>query len=141
MYTRENLHTYTQMLLKAIIACTPSASAAQGVGMGVVSLSFCFSGFLVTRASIPDYVSARVCIYTWSQFIHNLDTSARTYLMFLNSVKSPSPVQKPMGPSCSHIHVVASALDLCPNVDVNAVCSSFGSIGCFPTAGSSASLQ
>ncbi len=43
------------MIFKAVIANTSSASAAQGVAMGIMALSFCFSGFLVTRTSIPDY--------------------------------------------------------------------------------------
>ena len=70
------------MMFKAIIACTPSASAAQGVGMGIVSLSFCFSGFLVTRASIPDYFIWIYWMFPYSWIIR---------LLAVNEYNSPGP--------------------------------------------------
>jgi len=42
-------------LFKAIAANTSTGSTAQGLAMGIMALSFCFSGFLITRTSIPDW--------------------------------------------------------------------------------------
>ncbi|KAJ1482036.1 hypothetical protein T484DRAFT_1805418, partial [Baffinella frigidus] len=40
---------------KAVTAHTGSPAAAQGAAIGFAALSFCFSGFLVTKEQIPDY--------------------------------------------------------------------------------------
>ncbi|EKX34927.1 hypothetical protein GUITHDRAFT_48863, partial [Guillardia theta CCMP2712] len=42
-------------VFKAISANTRKASTAQGLAIGFAALSMCFSGYLVTKQSIPDY--------------------------------------------------------------------------------------
>lgn len=40
---------------KTLVASTSTAPAAHGIAIGCMAVTFCFSGFLVTKSSIPDY--------------------------------------------------------------------------------------
>eukprot|EP00960_Hanusia_phi_P007835 224108-Hanusia_phi.AAC.1 len=42
-------------IYKAIAANSRSASGAQGIAIGFIAFSMCFSGYIVTKGSIPDY--------------------------------------------------------------------------------------